>query len=230
MGLGAVLCSTTACGRFAIKSGAARAHWTGAVGSFGLKIRCSDSRACDLPFRVWFGLSQRFDDLRQTIGTVHVTIDLHLSIKGSAGAGEERRVMGWRDVIGAVLDATAAAPARQNLISNQQGAGNGLRRQGSLARPRPATPASPEPERPALQNLHEAPAVFDHIEWRCFEAVCEALFAQSGMRSESQSYGADGGVDTWLYSQHSDEPVIVQCKHWKKRAAAKRSRASSMAC
>lgn len=127
--------------------------------------------------------------------------------------------MGWRDVIGAVLNATAAAPARQasrTTSANNKASAPASDTKASLARQRPARPAPPEPERPAPERAWSA-AVFDHIEWRRFEAVCEALFAQSGMRSESQSHGADGGVDIWLYSQHSDKPVIVQCKHWKKR-------------
>lgn len=127
--------------------------------------------------------------------------------------------MGWRDVFGAVLDATEAAPARQasrTTSANNKASAPASDTKGSLARQRPAGPAPPEPERPAPERAWSA-VVFDHIEWRRFEAVCEALFAQSGMRSESQSHGADGGVDIWLYSQHSDKPVIVQCKHWKKR-------------
>ena len=61
--------------------------------------------------------------------------------------------------------------------------------------------------------------VFGAIEWRRFEAVCEALFAQAGFRTESQSHGADGGVDIWLYSKHATGPAaIVQCKHWKNQA------------
>ena len=61
--------------------------------------------------------------------------------------------------------------------------------------------------------------VFKAIEWRRFEAVCEALFAQAGFRTESQSHGADGGVDIWLYSKHATGPAaIVQCKHWKNQA------------
>lgn len=61
--------------------------------------------------------------------------------------------------------------------------------------------------------------VFEAIEWRRFEAVCEALFAQAGFRTESQSHGADGGVDIWLYSKHATGPAaIVQCKHWKNQA------------
>lgn len=123
--------------------------------------------------------------------------------------------MGWRDVIGAVLDAAEAAPARQARrakSASSEAAAPASDTKASLARPRPAQPAPPEPERAAPERAWNA-AVFDHIEWRRFEAVCEALFAQSGMRSESQSHGADGGVDIWLYSQHSDKPVFVQCKH-----------------
>lgn len=58
-------------------------------------------------------------------------------------------------------------------------------------------------------------AVFAAIEWRRFEAVCEALFAQAGFTTKSQSHGADGGVDIWLYSVNSTGPAAVaQCKHW----------------
>jgi restriction system protein len=74
----------------------------------------------------------------------------------------------------------------------------------SSARPLPATAWSP--------------AVFAAIEWRRFEAVCEALFAQAGYSTRSQSHGADGGVDIWLHSAHAQGPVgVVQCKHWHGR-------------
>ncbi|AOW14399.1 hypothetical protein LPB72_03310 [Hydrogenophaga crassostreae] len=60
------------------------------------------------------------------------------------------------------------------------------------------------------------PAVFAVIEWRRFEAVCEALFGQAGFETRSQSHGADGGVDIWLHSRHAQGPVaVVQCKHWQ---------------
>jgi hypothetical protein len=63
--------------------------------------------------------------------------------------------------------------------------------------------------------------VFELIEWRRFEAVVEALFAQAGFETRSQAHGADGGVDIWLYSlnhAHGDAPVsIVQCKQWMRQ-------------
>jgi restriction system protein len=61
-----------------------------------------------------------------------------------------------------------------------------------------------------------SPAVFAAIEWRRFEAVCEALFAQAGFGTRAQSHGADGGVDIWLHSANAQGPVgVVQCKHWQ---------------
>lgn len=58
--------------------------------------------------------------------------------------------------------------------------------------------------------------VFSAIEWRRFEAVVETLFAQAGFETRSQSHGADGGVDIWLYSKNAEGPVsVVQCKHWQ---------------
>ena len=58
--------------------------------------------------------------------------------------------------------------------------------------------------------------VFDAIEWRRFEAVCEWLFRQAGFETKTQSHGADGGIDIWLYSKnYPDGPVsVVQCKCW----------------
>ncbi|MEJ7688045.1 MAG: restriction endonuclease [Variovorax sp.] len=55
------------------------------------------------------------------------------------------------------------------------------------------------------------------IEWRRFEALCEAFYAQAGLATRSQSHGADDGVDIWIQSRHMDEPRIVQCKHWNRR-------------
>ena len=60
--------------------------------------------------------------------------------------------------------------------------------------------------------------VFDDIEWRRFEAVCEKLFGQAGFETRTQSHGADGGVDIWLRSKHAEGPAaVVQCKHWSGR-------------
>jgi restriction system protein len=58
--------------------------------------------------------------------------------------------------------------------------------------------------------------VFDIIEWRRFEALCEGLFSQAGFETKTQSHGADGGVDIWLHSKnYPDGPVsVVQCKCW----------------
>lgn len=79
----------------------------------------------------------------------------------------------------------------------------------------PASPASP------LRRAQRPPAaawslqVFDDIEWKRFETLCAELFAQAGFDARTQSYGADGGVDIWLYSRNAVGPVgIVQCKHW----------------
>lgn len=94
--------------------------------------------------------------------------------------------------------------------------------------PQAATPLNPTVARTARQVESEpfqrrattwTPEVFDHIEWRRFEALCEALYGQAGVRTESQSHGADGGVDIWLYLRNSGKPMIVQCKHWSRKVA-----------
>jgi restriction system protein len=59
-------------------------------------------------------------------------------------------------------------------------------------------------------------AVFDLIEWRRFEALCEALLQQEGWFTASQAFGADGGIDIRLYNDASKLQLsgIVQCKNW----------------
>ena len=62
-------------------------------------------------------------------------------------------------------------------------------------------------------------AVFDLIEWRRFEALCEALLQQEGWFTASQAFGADGGVDIRLYGDASKSQLIgiVQCKNWSRK-------------
>ncbi len=62
-------------------------------------------------------------------------------------------------------------------------------------------------------------SVFDLIEWRRFEALCERLFAQAGFETKSQSHGADEGIDIWLFSKTQPDTAVslVQCKCWTTR-------------
>ena len=79
-----------------------------------------------------------------------------------------------------------------------------------LIEPNFAEPQTRQPE------TRWSPAVFAAIEWRRFEAVCERVFRQAGFHTQSQSHGADGGVDIWLHSANAQGPVaVVQCKHWQ---------------
>jgi restriction system protein len=59
-------------------------------------------------------------------------------------------------------------------------------------------------------------AVFDRIEWRRFEALCESLLQHDGHITSSQAFGADGGIDIRLYSDSTKSQLtgIVQCKNW----------------
>lgn len=73
-------------------------------------------------------------------------------------------------------------------------------------------PARPEPEQAW------SPRVWAQIEWRRFEAVCEALFAQVGFMTHPQARSGDGGMDIWLQSRHAEGLVaVVQCKHWQRK-------------
>jgi restriction system protein len=98
-----------------------------------------------------------------------------------------------------------------------------LTRAGRITDVPPTTAATDAANQPQIAGRDAPPdrwsrEVFEMIEWRRFEAVVEALFAQAGFETRSQAHGADGGVDIWLYSiNHADgdAPVsIVQCKQW----------------
>lgn len=95
----------------------------------------------------------------------------------------------------------------------------GERIEPSFAAPASAPRSAAEPATAAAAHerlTHWSPEVFTAIEWRRFEAVCEALFAQAGFETRTQSHGADGGVDIWLHSRNANGPVaVVQCKHWQ---------------
>lgn len=74
----------------------------------------------------------------------------------------------------------------------------------------PLVPPEPSPD--------WGPEVLRQIEWKRFEAVCEALMGQAGFQTQSQSRGADGGVDIWLHSRHAQGPVaLVECRHWLRK-------------
>lgn len=81
-------------------------------------------------------------------------------------------------------------------------------------------PQTPVPSAaPAALPTAWTPRVFELIEWRRFQAVCEMLFAQAGFQIRRRhGPGADDAVDLWLHTAGGSEPVAAaQCKHWKRR-------------
>lgn len=123
--------------------------------------------------------------------------------------------MGWRDAIGAVLDAAEAAPARQARRTTPATKKAEAPACDVRANAAPASPRRPRPSA-RLRNLPRALLSSTTLIGAASKPSVKPL-RQSSTRSESQSHGADGGVDIWLYSPHSDKPVIVQCKQWRKR-------------
>lgn len=113
------------------------------------------------------------------------------------------------------------APDGESEVAGQDQTHSKRSRKETRAAVEASTPAQ-SAEVPVAAKPEERPdrwsqAVFDMIEWRRFEAVVEALFKQAGFETKSQSHGADGGVDIWLYSRNQPgAPVsLVQCKHWQ---------------
>lgn len=154
------------------------------------------------------------------LGTGFLFISLFLSSHPVLGAaGKAVRMPAWVAIgIGVLLlaihfvlnrKAKGEAPAVPPLRTPP----NVMQRVG---RDSATTPSAHMPSAaPKVQNGWSA-SMFNAIEWRRFEAVCEALFAQAGFETRSQSHGPDGGVDVWLHSKNAQGPVsVVQCKHWQ---------------
>ncbi len=81
-----------------------------------------------------------------------------------------------------------------------------------------AAPVPPVQPAPPVRPVWTA-EVFDHLSPQQFDALCETLFAQSGLETRAQSHGAAGGVTLWLHSRNAqqgkDSPVAVAlCKLW----------------
>ncbi len=71
-----------------------------------------------------------------------------------------------------------------------------------------------EPVKPTDWSL----ALLQSIDWKRFEEVVAAYFRAKGLRCETQTHGADGGIDARIYSPGSDQPMaLVQCKAWKSK-------------
>jgi restriction system protein len=145
--------------------------------------------------------------------------------------GPALRPAGWVALaLGAVLlglhylVARKAAPQETERVEQQAPVAKTVRTTPPVAARREPALAS-TPSQPTLSSAEPAPqqeqqwspTVLAAIEWRRFEALCEALYAQAGFTTRSQSHGADGGIDIWLHSRHSDIPRIVQCKHWQSK-------------
>ncbi len=127
-----------------------------------------------------------------------VLLVLHYAMRRIAGQAPIERPQAPRTKRSATLPPTPAASWREPTFA-------------------PDTVPAPQVMRSTGRREPESqwsPAVLAAIEWRRFEALCEAFYAQAGLATRSQSHGADGGVDIWLQSRHMDAPRIVQCKHW----------------
>lgn len=57
--------------------------------------------------------------------------------------------------------------------------------------------------------------LIQEIEWKKFEELSTAYYQEKGIRAESTSLGADGGIDIKLYQDDTGNPTsLVQCKAW----------------
>jgi hypothetical protein len=104
--------------------------------------------------------------------------------------------------------------------------------------PEPAAPRRPAmPAMPAMP-VRQAPAspaaadtwtleLLNRLSPHQFDAVCQTLFAQSGLETRAQAHGPAGGVTLWLFSRHAQQdknnPVsVVVCRLWPSQPVAVR--------
>lgn len=133
------------------------------------------------------------------IGAVLIALHVVLRPKQQHRESATKREPSWAPPV----PATRSGPRAQSIQATQ--------RNGPVAAVQPVPLSS---ERTTASEW--SPKVFEAIEWRRFEAVCEKLFGQAGFEARTQSHGADGGVDIWLHSRHAEgAAAIVQCKHWQ---------------
>lgn len=91
---------------------------------------------------------------------------------------------------------------------------------------RPAMPANtPPPSAPETRKW--TVELLERLSPHQFDAVCEALFAQSGLATRAQSHGPAGGVTLWLFSRNAQQdknsPVAVAvCRLWPGQPVAVR--------
>lgn len=133
----------------------------------------------------------------------------------------------WRKQQGAAFRAAAVPAAVEHgatAVAEQAKRGACLKPASQADQPKEGESVMPTIQARSSIPAHErlsgwSPEVFAAIEWRRFEAVVQALFAQAGFEARSQSHGADGGVDIWLHSRHAGGALVsvVQCKHWQGR-------------
>ncbi|MEC5386601.1 restriction endonuclease [Uliginosibacterium sp. H3] len=70
-------------------------------------------------------------------------------------------------------------------------------------------------DEPAHKPLAWSLALLRQIEWKRFEDLCAEIYRAKGIRCETTSLGADGGVDVRLFQDETDPQrctAIVQCK------------------
>lgn len=142
------------------------------------------------------------------------------------------RPLGWLAVvIGATLMGLHALRTGASPRTRTPAIEPGFTPRSSAARPapsgvlidppdwRPPPTDAPSPARMPTPITQWSPDVLGRIEWRRFEAVCEALLQHDGYVTHSQAYGTDGGIDIWLYcdAERRDAVGIVQCKCWTSR-------------
>ncbi|MEY2341714.1 DUF2034 domain-containing protein [Acidithiobacillus sp. IBUN Pt1247-S3] len=115
----------------------------------------------------------------------------------------------------------------QRIVS---GPGTGYTAYSPSPSERPARPAVyPEPPKRADQtqlppnNIQTVwnLKLLQSLDWKRFEDLCSEYIKSKGVRAETTSLGADGGIDVRAYNQAGELQQIIQCKAWKQDVGVK---------
>lgn len=80
---------------------------------------------------------------------------------------------------------------------------------------------------PKQQNETNKPTTWSvkliqELEWKRFEELSVSYYLEKGIKAETTSLGADGGIDIKLYQDDSgNATTIIQCKSWASQVGVK---------
>jgi len=106
---------------------------------------------------------------------------------------------------------TASIFSRRRGVTSEKG----RQAEPSMAVSRDASSTKRNRDDPSTNPHAWSVELLNSIEWKRFEDLSAEYYREKGIRCETTSLGADGGIDLKLFQDDSGKPTtIVQCKAW----------------